>query len=180
MWQFVLLFPVADCILAPRLPLDLSHKAVQWLQKSQHPTAATWKFPGAPDAKASCWRERLHKRMLDSWCVKNTPKVCNSFFTLWLLPSGFHKLKEFIITQHPLESTVMDFWQMVWDHNAQTIVMLSDIDNTIDQVKVSPFIVKLNFEPKQLLFNNINIFYCCNSRLIVVDEFHLNVIFCTI
>ncbi|CAB3361379.1 Hypothetical predicted protein [Cloeon dipterum] len=46
---------------------------------------------------------------------------------------GFHKLKEFIITQHPMEATVMDFWQMVWDHNAQTIVMLSDIDNTIDQ-----------------------------------------------
>ena len=42
----------------------------------------------------------------------------------WL--QGFQKLKEFIVTQHPLESTVSDFWQMVWDHNSQTVVVLSD------------------------------------------------------
>lgn len=47
---------------------------------------------------------------------------------------GFHKLREFIITQHPLEVTVLDFWQMVWDHNAQTIVLLSSIENELDQV----------------------------------------------
>lgn len=41
----------------------------------------------------------------------------------WL--PGFNKLKEFILTQHPFESTIQDFWQMVWDHNAQTIVTLS-------------------------------------------------------
>ncbi|XP_075218273.1 protein tyrosine phosphatase 99A isoform X2 [Lycorma delicatula] len=45
----------------------------------------------------------------------------------WFL--GFKKLREFIITQHPLESTVIDFWQMVWDHNAQTIVLLSSVDS---------------------------------------------------
>jgi len=39
---------------------------------------------------------------------------------------GYQKLKEFIVTQHPLESTISDFWQMVWDHNSQTVVVLSD------------------------------------------------------
>ena len=39
---------------------------------------------------------------------------------------GYQKLKEFIVTQHPLEATVSDFWQMVWDHNSQTVVVLSD------------------------------------------------------
>ncbi|XP_023221800.1 tyrosine-protein phosphatase 99A-like isoform X2 [Centruroides sculpturatus] len=41
---------------------------------------------------------------------------------------GFDKLREFIITQHPLRETVADFWQMVWDHNSQTVVVLSYVD----------------------------------------------------
>lgn len=45
----------------------------------------------------------------------------------WL--PGFGSLREFIVTQHPLPHTVNDFWQMVWDHNAQTLVVLSHIDN---------------------------------------------------
>ncbi|XP_048512163.1 tyrosine-protein phosphatase 99A-like isoform X2 [Athalia rosae] len=39
--------------------------------------------------------------------------------------SGFQRNREFILTQHPMENTIMEFWQMVWDHNAQTIVMLT-------------------------------------------------------
>lgn len=46
----------------------------------------------------------------------------------WIL--GFKKLKEFVITQHPMEQTIIDFWQMIWDHNAQTIVLLSAVDES--------------------------------------------------
>ncbi|XP_050411666.1 tyrosine-protein phosphatase 99A isoform X1 [Patella vulgata] len=42
---------------------------------------------------------------------------------------GYYKSNEFIITQHPLESTVEDFWRMVWDRSSPVIVVLSQVDN---------------------------------------------------
>lgn len=45
----------------------------------------------------------------------------------WL--HGFRRLRDFVVTQHPLIETFKDFWQMVWDHNAQTVVLLSSADN---------------------------------------------------
>ncbi|XP_023811199.1 receptor-type tyrosine-protein phosphatase zeta isoform X5 [Oryzias latipes] len=38
--------------------------------------------------------------------------------------SGYRSRNEFIITQHPLPSTIRDFWRMVWEHNAPVIVSL--------------------------------------------------------
>jgi receptor-type tyrosine-protein phosphatase gamma len=47
----------------------------------------------------------------------------------WLF--GFRRLRDFIVTQHPLSNTIKDFWQMVLDHNIQTIVLLSTVDDVV-------------------------------------------------
>ena len=47
---------------------------------------------------------------------------------------GYTRTNEFILTQHPIESTVEDFWRMVWDQNSSVIVLLSDV---LDEVSIS-------------------------------------------
>ena len=47
----------------------------------------------------------------------------------WL--HGHEKLKEFIITQHPTLLVKDDFWRMLWDHNAQTVVLLSPLEEPV-------------------------------------------------
>lgn len=37
---------------------------------------------------------------------------------------GTHSDKDYILTQSPLPETVSDFWQMVWEQNVSTIVMV--------------------------------------------------------
>ena len=44
---------------------------------------------------------------------------------------GFEKLKEFILTQHPTTETKDAFWSMLWDHNAQTVVLLTPVDGQV-------------------------------------------------
>jgi len=39
-----------------------------------------------------------------------------------------------MITQHPLENTLEDFWRMVWEHNSLVIVNLMQADE-MEQVR---------------------------------------------
>lgn len=44
---------------------------------------------------------------------------------------GYNHTDEFILTQHPLETTMGDFWRMVWDNNSSVIVLLSRVDDQV-------------------------------------------------
>ena len=55
----------------------------------------------------------------------------------WL--NGHNKLKEFIITQHPTIELKEDFWRMLWDHNAQTVVLLSSCDAEVSSYNYNIF-----------------------------------------
>ena len=48
---------------------------------------------------------------------------------------GYKQRDAFIMTQHPLPTTVMDFWTMVYDHDCKTIIMMNEMDST-DEVQV--------------------------------------------
>ncbi|CAF0736152.1 unnamed protein product [Didymodactylos carnosus] len=44
--------------------------------------------------------------------------------------NGCYRPDEYIITQHPLVNTIMDFWQMIWDTNSSLIVSLYGDEKT--------------------------------------------------
>lgn len=72
---------------------------------------------------------------------KNTKSRFQFLKMFRFLILGFHQNREFIITQHPLKETIMEFWQMLWNHNAQTVVMLTQCD----EVKIISETTKLHF-----------------------------------
>lgn len=65
-----------------------------------------------------------------------------------MVVQGYKKSAEFIVTQHPTEDTMEDFWRMVWDKNSPVIVVLSSFDDMVNtsmkSIVSSSFIVVLS------------------------------------
>ena len=68
---------------------------------------------------------KLKWRMFSSYSL-TTPNLKSILFLDF---SGFFDRREFIVTQHPLERTICDFWRMVWEQESRLIVTLSSIDS---------------------------------------------------
>ncbi|XP_060595140.1 receptor-type tyrosine-protein phosphatase kappa-like [Ruditapes philippinarum] len=61
----------------------------------------------------------------------------NRYINAVFLPS-YKERKAFIITQTPLETTKEDFWDLIWEHDVHTIVMMNNIKETVDSEKYWP------------------------------------------
>ncbi|XP_071811276.1 uncharacterized protein [Apostichopus japonicus] len=73
----------------------------------------------------------------------------NSRYINASLMDGYKKMDFFVATQMPLKNTVLDFWNLVWDHECSVIIMLNELDEKSDQywpestsVTFSPFTIK--------------------------------------
>nr|XP_006822293.1 PREDICTED: tyrosine-protein phosphatase 99A-like [Saccoglossus kowalevskii] len=62
--------------------------------------------------------ERSRVKLLPKPGVDGSDYINGSFL------QGYRSNQEYIVTQHPLQHTAVDFWRMIWDHNSQTIVSL--------------------------------------------------------
>uniref|UniRef100_A0A0N4ZQ00 protein-tyrosine-phosphatase n=1 Tax=Parastrongyloides trichosuri TaxID=131310 RepID=A0A0N4ZQ00_PARTI len=86
------------------------------------------------------------------------------------IPLG-HQLLHYVITQNPLNNTINDFWQMVWEKGIYVIVMIQKIFNSKtvptywpgkigEKLKLSMFSLRLKSTNK---YNNIIILKCLKT-----------------
>lgn len=56
-----------------------------------------------------------------------------------MMLQGYDRSQSFIVTQDPLDTTVVDFWRMIIEQNISTIVMLSELGCSPSQTKCHPY-----------------------------------------
>jgi len=113
------------CNVITSLLLEHQFKLVTQLQLTESQTSAALKvYNLTKNRNLDCVCTDSHRVMMSPRPGVDGADYINASF----LP-GYHRLQEFILTQHPLESTVPDFWQMIWDRNVRYIVLLSQVDD---------------------------------------------------
>ena len=88
-----------------------------------------------------CYIDNFYRVCLKSSAVPGSDYINASFIhvkeestyiTTWMSLrvvyfQGYRQKKTYIATQGPLESTVCDFWRMVWENECKCVVLLSQL-----------------------------------------------------
>ncbi|KAH9507492.1 hypothetical protein Btru_051291 [Bulinus truncatus] len=69
----------------------------------------------------------MYRPILHSTGGINPTDYINALFV-----DGYAKKEQFIVTQSPLQATIMDFWKLVYDYDVRTIVMVENSSNKDD------------------------------------------------
>ncbi|XP_063218414.1 tyrosine-protein phosphatase non-receptor type 9-like [Bacillus rossius redtenbacheri] len=125
--------------------LFATYGTIEFLQRSNHPTfinivAREHSSLLAVPITGTCKNfEKLtnksKNRFLDTPCWDSSRVVLHdtkdgSDYINANYVSGFNLSKKFIATEHPMESTLNNFWTMVWEQEVRVIVMLGAMEES--------------------------------------------------